>query len=247
MIKVQPDKLFPAQEKEEKVFLLIRKHWFNYVVFALIGLFMIVPAFVFIVFYFLQSQLFSDPIIRTISVAAVGAYTLFVLGLQLYGFISFYLDVYIVTDQRIVDVEQSRFFHRKISELNLRQVQDVNASVNGVIATFLHFGDVYVQTAGEHENFIFRAIPEPYLVARRIINLHEHHLENFETSPPIKKKYEKIEKEAKGLLKKKTFVDKVKAPGPFESDESKAFHSANHFEKKSLREGELMEGREISL
>ncbi|MFA6963912.1 MAG: PH domain-containing protein [Patescibacteria group bacterium] len=246
MAKTDEDKLFPSQEKEEKVFLLIRKHWFNYVPFAGIGLFMIVPA-IFAIYYFIAYGQSLDGLLRLSLMLLLSIYLLFTIGLQLYGFISYYLDVYIVTDRRIVDIDQAGFFHRQISELHLHQVQDVNARINGIFPTLLHFGDVMIQTAGERENFQFLSIPNPYLVAKRIINLHEHHIENLpDQKPGTHKKYEHLEREAKTLIKKKNLSERMKSP-VFESEESKKiFGDLNRGEEKK-RNGELEEGKEIKL
>lgn len=103
-----------------------------------------------------------------------------ILALLMYGFVDFYLDVYIITDRRIVDIAQNGLFKREIAELNLRQIQDVNATVNGFASTLLHFGDVQIQTAAEMPNFIFRSIPHPYEVSKKILDLHEAYLQQLE-------------------------------------------------------------------
>ena len=100
-------------------------------------------------------------------------YLLSLLALLLYGFVDYYLDVYIVTDRRIVDIRQNGFFKREISELYLREVQDVNAKVIGFFPTVLHFGEVVIQTAGEIDNFLFNSVPHPYQISKTIMDLHE--------------------------------------------------------------------------
>jgi hypothetical protein len=83
------------------------------------------------------------------------------------------LDVWIVTDQRIINIEQKGLFSRVVSELELENIQDITSDVRGVIATFLNYGDLFVQTAAEKERFIFRNIPDPYKVKDMIMNLQE--------------------------------------------------------------------------
>ena len=70
--------------------------------------------------------------------------------LWLYGFllwIDYWLDVWIVTDERVINIEQKGLFSRSVSELHFYNVQDVTTSVRGVIPTLLNYGDVEVQTA----------------------------------------------------------------------------------------------------
>ncbi len=172
-------KFFPSQKSQEKVFLLLRRHWFTYFGFVAVSFIMSIPIFILIAYWINNPEIFAGNM-GNIAIAAVFAYTLFGLGLMLYGFIDYYLDVYIVTNERIVNIEQNGFFRREISELNLHQVQDVSAKVNGFFPTMMHYGNIFIQTAGERENFIFKSIPNPYRVSKLIVDLHEAQLDERE-------------------------------------------------------------------
>jgi len=179
MKEKEEKKLFPAQEKSELVLDIIRKHWFNYVVFWFLAVLMSVPIFVGIALWS-NGTITISPLWENILILLIPAYLLFILGLLIYGFVDFYLDVYIVTDRRIVDIAQNGLFKRTISELNLRQIQDVKATVTGIASTLLHFGDVNIQTAGDKPNFVFQAIPHPYEISKKILDLHEAYLQELE-------------------------------------------------------------------
>lgn len=176
------NKLFPSQEQEEKIFLIIRKHWFNYVIFFFVDFLLLIPIMALLI-YVANNPGFLGTDWGAITIIVLSILVLTMLGAQLYGFVSYYLDIYIVTDQRIVDINQNGLFSRDISELHLHQVQDVNAKVDSFWGTLLHFGDVYIQTAGERENFVFKSIPNPYTVSKQIIDLHEENLEAFAAEP----------------------------------------------------------------
>lgn len=238
-------KLFPSQGQEERIFLLIRKHWFNYTVFLLLSFLSIVPVFV-TLFIWVNNPSLVVTVGGEITIVALGIFVLSVLAAQLYGFVDYYLDVYIVTDQRVVDISQEGYFKRQISELHLHQVQDVNASVEGIWQTLLHFGDVHIQTAGERENFVFKSIPHPYLVAKQIISLHEAHIESDAGSPKkttIKKEewanndeekglpFVELEKQAKEMLDQSKFLDRVKSGGTITAD---SFKISGADEKKDI-------------
>lgn len=87
------------------------------------------------------------------------------------AWVDYYLDVWIVTNERILSLEQFGLFNRKVAELRLSRVQDVSSQVKGILQTFLHFGEVKIQTAGEEANFLFHQIPRPYEVAEKILRL----------------------------------------------------------------------------
>ena len=92
--------------------------------------------------------------------------------------IDYYFDVWIITNKRVVNVEQKGLFNREVSELELERIQDITTDVKGVIPTFLNYGDVYVQTAGKTERFDFADVPDPYGIKDIIMNLQKaKHLE----------------------------------------------------------------------
>jgi len=195
----EKQKLFPSQEPEEKIFLLIRHHWFDYVAFALVAVVTLAPVFA-MVWYLIANQANLTQATMVLLTVVSSILVLSLLAVELFGFISHYLDVYIVTNQRLVDISQNGLFKRDISELQMRQIQDVSAHVEGFFETILHFGDVYIQTAGERENFIFTNIPHPYTVSKQIIDLHEdaYNLEENDESSGELKRYKESELE-KGL------------------------------------------------
>ena len=172
-----PGRYFPGQSTSERVFLVLRRSFITYIAFLLIAAIMALPILVLAIAFIRYPDFFSNPQVNAVITLAGSAYLLFIIGLLFYGFIDHYLDVYIITDERIVDIRQTGFFKREISELHLREVQDVSALVKGFIPTVFHFGDIYIQTAGEHENFTFYAVPHPYRVSKKIADLHENQIE----------------------------------------------------------------------
>ena len=90
---------------------------------------------------------------------------------------NYYLDVLIVTDKRIVDIEQKGFFYREISTVRIENIEDITVSVSGVLATFIDYGTLRIQTAAEAREFIIRDVPMPNKVKSTIYDLHNKRLE----------------------------------------------------------------------
>ncbi|MGM0628963.1 MAG: PH domain-containing protein [Patescibacteria group bacterium] len=78
----------------------------------------------------------------------------------------YYLDVWYITNMRIVDIEQIGLFSRKAKTLNLERVQDATVEVRGFIATMLNFGAIHVQTAGVSREILLPQSRDPYEVKR---------------------------------------------------------------------------------
>ncbi len=90
---------------------------------------------------------------------------------------NYYLDVLVVTDKRIVDIEQKGFFSRELSTVRLENIQDITVNISGALATFLDFGTLRIQTAAEAREFIIRDVPQPNKVKSIIYDLHNKILE----------------------------------------------------------------------
>jgi uncharacterized membrane protein YdbT with pleckstrin-like domain len=74
----------------------------------------------------------------------------------------YYLDVWIVTNRRVIDVEQRGLFSREIATMQLSKIQDITTEVKGFLPTLIGFGDVHVQTAGLEREFVIRGVPHPH-------------------------------------------------------------------------------------
>lgn len=60
--------------------------------------------------------------------------------------ISWYYSVYIVTDQRLIQITQKGLWSRSVVDISLHQIQMVNYEVSGLEETMLGFGTIMMQT-----------------------------------------------------------------------------------------------------
>jgi uncharacterized membrane protein YdbT with pleckstrin-like domain len=157
--------------ENEKIILMLRRHW---VIISLkITAVIIFAAIPFIIYPFVIKLVpwFSINPRKNLLYLIALIYYMF---LWLYFFLSwldYYLDVWIVTNKRIVDIEQKGLFSREVSEFSVYRVQDVTVEVRGIFPTLFHYGDVHIQTAGEARQFIFKDVPDPYKVKDEILML----------------------------------------------------------------------------
>lgn len=71
-----------------------------------------------------------------------------VLGLIIFfpSWLSWYFSIYIVSDQRFIQIAQKGLFHRSVADLTLTQIQSVNYEISGLQETLLGFGTIRMQT-----------------------------------------------------------------------------------------------------
>ncbi len=63
-----------------------------------------------------------------------------------YYWIGWYYSVYIVTDQRLLQITQKGFFNRAVVDVSLDKILSVNFKVSGMQETLLGFGTILIQT-----------------------------------------------------------------------------------------------------
>jgi len=162
---------FPNQQPDENIILFLRRHWIVLlkIIIVFIVLLGIIALFDFGTYYY--SNIWESKIGYPIMVLGTSAYVLFVMLFSFTQFVDYYLDVWIVTNKRIINIEQKGLFARVVSEKELSRMQDVTSEVKGFLETFLHYGNVFIQTAGEKERFVFQQVPEATEVAQKISNL----------------------------------------------------------------------------
>lgn len=90
--------------------------------------------------------------------------SLWMLALLAWGFVvwtKYYLDIWILTEKRLVDIDQIALFNRKSSTLDLKHIEDITVRIEGFANSIIECGTLSVQTAGHIQEFIIRDIAYP--------------------------------------------------------------------------------------
>lgn len=166
---------------DEVLLVFLRRHWF--VMFLNAGLFLLLMILPFGI-YKLIPAFFLTVIQGTawegVIVMFFGAYFLMMWLFFFASLVDYYLDVWIVTSERIIDIQQVSLFRHIVAEQRIIRVQDVTSSVQGIIPTFLNYGNVNIQTAGEQERFVFEQVPDPEGVKKIIFQAYEDAVKKFD-------------------------------------------------------------------
>ncbi|HEY4480086.1 MAG TPA: PH domain-containing protein [Candidatus Paceibacterota bacterium] len=167
-------------EDGEKIIMVARRHWFVIlpkILGFVFGAFIPLLLYVFL-FYGSQFQYYFElgvgGIERLLPERVLLWYSLWLLLLWIIFFIEwtdYYLDLWVVTDRRILDVEQKGFFHREVTSFGFRQIQDITVETRGLLETFFKFGTLHIQTAGHDRDIIIKDAANPEAVRSLILDL----------------------------------------------------------------------------
>ncbi len=119
----------------EHIIMILHRHW---IVFAFkIGYILGLVITTLIILYMMPTLviIFGTAIFwGTLSV-----FWMFFLTFILLSWMNDELDLFIITDQRIIGIEQVSSLSRRVSECGLDRVQEVNAEVTGILQTVLRY------------------------------------------------------------------------------------------------------------
>lgn len=152
----------PNRLPNESIVLVLRRHWIDLLkIFLFSGVLFVLPLVVGTLIQFANPELIVQTFWGPALTAILVAYLLIVLVLTCTELTDYWLDVWIVTSERIINTEQQGLFNRVVSEVYLHQIQDITSEQKGFLETFLTYGNVFIQTAAERERFQFKNIDNP--------------------------------------------------------------------------------------
>lgn len=158
-------------EKNEKIILTVHKSRILFVLGTIGFVFIaLLPIFVF------KLLLVEITLVGDVSLIAQLFYLLWLLTVWIFYFFKwtvYMLDGWIITSDRLIDINQSSLFSRDVATLPLESVQDTKVEMNGIIAELLGIGTVTIQSAGNAREFIMNSVPEPHDVKERILRAYE--------------------------------------------------------------------------
>ncbi len=150
---------FPLQDNEQ-VLMVCRRHWiYLWPRTALIAIVAIAPVIIAAILFQRSTGLSGTPskVFWVISLV-------YLLYWAIRAFLNWYRyhnDVWVITNQRIIDSTKTNPFSLKISTADLVNVLDMTVERSGVFRTMLNYGDVICQTAADIQEFRLPGIPNP--------------------------------------------------------------------------------------
>lgn len=151
---------FVAKDSHERIVLFLRQHPITNLPWIIISTLLFAAPFV------LKSFPILSFLPENFQFIAVLSWYLIAIAYAFESFLDWFFSVYIITDERVFDVDFVNLIYREITEANIDQIQEVTTKVGGVVRTLFNYGDIYIPTASEVPNLEFEAVPHPDQVAK---------------------------------------------------------------------------------
>jgi len=138
---------FPGQREDEEVVLVLFKHWYMVVTPMVKAIGIILLSFAIPIWLHFANFIFSYGVTTSIYYL----WMVFWIGYMVYHYINWYRDRFILTTQRLINVDQRGMVNRRVAEVELDKIQNITHVIAGVFPTVLNFGTVIVQSAGAND------------------------------------------------------------------------------------------------
>jgi len=151
---------FETRGSDEKIILFLRQHLVvnsKWIIVAILMVFAPIILRYFPILSFLPGNFRF--------VAVLGWY-LITMAFVLENFISWFYNIYIVTNERIIDINFYDLVYKEVTDANIEKIQDITYRMGGVVKSVFGYGDVFIQTAAEISDFEFPSVPNPEHVAK---------------------------------------------------------------------------------
>jgi hypothetical protein len=108
---------------------------------------------------------------------SIGIYLLIVLALIIQAFVDFYLDLLIVTEDRVILVRQNGYFNQQIDESHISDIDEVGVDVSGIINSAIGCGNVIIHMGNDEAILTVADIQNAEKVSREIMQLHKTYID----------------------------------------------------------------------
>ena len=167
--------LIDILSEHEQIILVLRQHPITQVKFVLI-----VVAMLLLPMLFTSTNIFDFLPARYQFAAGLGWYLL-IFGLIVESFLNWFYHVYIITDERIIDVDFLSMIYTDISTTKIDKIEDITSVNTGFLASLVDYGTVIIQTAATKQELQFENVPHPAKVVSLFNDLIlEEELEKYE-------------------------------------------------------------------
>ena len=163
----QPIRYFESQFDDEEVLYVFRRHPVVMRVGLIVsmGSWLVGPLIILALTYLMP----NNPPSMTAYFLAMFLSIAFGSLLILPWWISWYFSIFILTNQRFVQITQKGLFHTSFADISLPQIQQVNYEISGLQETLLGFGTITMQTyIGE---LVIHDVPHPAKIQRKIVQI----------------------------------------------------------------------------
>lgn len=168
---------FKGQQKNEVVHCFTRRHWIVLLPYLIAAV--VLGIVVFLSLFFVDHKaltaFFDVTMYRVLAFAAVLLITHFLHYFFLRLF-NFYLQIVVITNSRVIHLDQTLYFQRERDSIDLPEIQDIVIQRRGILKTLLNFGEITITLSSAHATKTLTHVPNPEYYFRKLNKIKSQYL-----------------------------------------------------------------------
>ena len=150
-------------KEKERVIAVVRHHWWVFFRSIIgVGILFLLPFFLVPMVWSFAAAAGAPAISGGVLLFFGSLWSLLMWNVLFVRWTDHYFDIWVITNWRIVDIDQKGLFQRSTATLlTLDHIQDLEAELSGVVGNVLNFGNLTVQTAAARREFLISEVPDP--------------------------------------------------------------------------------------
>ena len=164
---------FESQEKGEKVYFILRRHPITNIGWLFFSLVLIVIPLAYLAFAHNLEDTFIIRLNPNYEFILIIMWYSLTMLYTFESFLMWYFSTYIITDKRVIDVDFTGLWGKRVSEAPLDNVEDATYQTRSFLNILFDYGDIFMQTAAEKTEFEFDSVPKPGMVHDTLTDLVE--------------------------------------------------------------------------
>lgn len=191
-----------TRPEDEQVLLVVHKHWASLLSEVALTL---VPGLIILWLLFLFRGLpltLADASVHAVITLLVPFCFLTLWTILAIQWTNYYLDMFVVTDQRIIYTTQMNFTERGTTQWSVHDVSHVSVHFGGLFESFFNYGSIQIEGREENTGANITGIPDPEYIAAVILKQDDRYGQLKETARKQRELLHFFSHEVKGHLAK---------------------------------------------
>ena len=180
---------------EEQVLLVAHKHWIGFVPDIVV---IAVPVLLLGIFWSISGAI--SPVLHAMFALLIPLGALIIWITLAILWTNYFLDLLVVTDERVLYVRQENLVRRNVMEWSIHNVSHVGVRMDNALESFFTYGALVMNVQGEEEPVVFDRLPNPEYISAIVLKQDDRYVKLKETAQKEHELLHFISHEVKGHL-----------------------------------------------
>ncbi len=167
---------FKPDFRYEEIQYFFRKHWTHFLKILVLGLLLGLLVFLIVLGLYGLVEGFSIQILRPFFVFVTILLIFVYFNLFFLEIVSYFFDVVIVTDHRIIISQKTVFLKNNSGAIDLTKIQDLTVESQGIVQNYLHYGSMIITLSASTPPIIIECVPRPHEYLERTNRIKREHI-----------------------------------------------------------------------